>query len=148
MSSKEPCESHAVTLHLSEDDVAALLSPAEAVGAIEACFCRLAAGVVENRPRYRLGLDDGRLAVMAASDLELGYAGAKVYSAFGDGSRFCVLLFDARTPELHAVIEADALGRLRTGAASGVAAKYLAKPEAASLGVIGCGWQARGQVDA
>ena len=85
---------------------------------------------------------------MAASDLELGYAGAKVYSAFGDGARFCVLLFDARTPELHAVIDADALGRLRTGAASGVAAKCLAKPEAASLGVIGCGWQARGQVDA
>jgi alanine dehydrogenase len=137
-----------VTLYLTEADVEAVLSPAAAVDAVEASFLHLAAGRVENRPRYRLGLDEGRLAVMAASDLELGYAGAKVYSAFAEGARFCVLLYDARTPELHAVIEADALGRLRTGAASGVAAKYLAKPEASSLGVIGCGWQARGQVDA
>jgi alanine dehydrogenase len=135
-------------LYLTEADVEAVLTPADAVEAVEASFRHIAAGRVENRPRYRLGLDDGRLAVMAASDLELGYAGAKVYSAFSDGARFCVLLFDARTPELHAVIEADALGRMRTGAASGVAAKYLAKPEAAGLGVIGCGWQARGQVDA
>jgi alanine dehydrogenase len=44
------------------------------------------------------------------------------------------------------VLEADELGRLRTGAASGVAAKYLAKPEAASLGIIGCGHQAETQV--
>ncbi|HEU5211190.1 MAG TPA: ornithine cyclodeaminase family protein [Gaiellaceae bacterium] len=141
-------EQNGMPLYLTEADVEAVLSPAAAVDAVEASFHHIAAGRVENRPRYRLGLDDGRLAVMAAADLELGYAGAKVYSAFGEGARFCVLLFDARTPELHAVIDADALGRLRTGAASGVAAKYLAKTDAVSLGVIGCGWQARGQVDA
>src|SRR3954451_21344779 len=141
-------ELNTMPLYLTEADVDAVLSPADAVEAVEASFRHIAAGRVENRPRYRLGLEEGRLAVMAAADLELGYAGAKVYSAFAEGSRFCVLLFDARTPELHAVIEADALGRLRTGAATGFAAKSLAKPEAASLGVIGCGWQARGQVDA
>jgi alanine dehydrogenase len=141
-------ELKAMPLYLTEADVEAVLSPADAVEAVESSFRHIAAGRVDNRPRFRLGLEEGRLAVMAAADLELGYAGAKVYSAFAEGARFCVLLFDARTPELHAVIEADALGRLRTGAASGVAAKHLAKPEAASLGVIGCGWQARGQVDA
>src|SRR3954466_2917595 len=141
-------ELNTMPLYLTEADVEAVLSPADAVDAVEASFRHIAAGQVENRPRYRLRLGEGGLAVIAAADLERGYAGAKVYSAFAEGSRFCVLLFDARTPELHAVIEADALGRLRTGAASGVAAKYLAKPEAASLGVIGCGWQARGQVDA
>ncbi len=135
-------------IYLTEADVEQLLSPADAVEAVEGSFARMAAGTVENRPRYRLGLDEGRLAVMAASDPELGYAGAKVYSGFATGTRFCVLLFDARKPDLHAVIEADALGRLRTGAASGVAARRLAREGAASLGVIGCGWQARGQVDA
>ena len=62
-------------LYLTEQDVAELLTPADAVEAIEACFRRLAAGSVENRPRYRLGLEGGALAVMAAADLELGYAG-------------------------------------------------------------------------
>jgi alanine dehydrogenase len=135
-----------VTLYLTEQDVAELLTPDDAVEAIEACFRRLAAGSVENRPRYRLGLEEGALAVMAASDLELGYAGAKVYAGFRDGTRFAVLLFRADSPELVAVLEADKLGQLRTGAASGVAAKHLAAVGATSLGVIGCGWQAESQV--
>ena len=117
-------------LYLTETDVAELLSPAEAVEAIEACFTRMAAGSVENRPRYRLRLEGGALAVMAAADLELGYAGAKVYSGFGDGARFAVLLFRADAPELVAVLEAD----------------KLAKSGANSLGVIGCGRQAESQL--
>jgi len=137
-----------VPLYLTEQDVAELLSPADAVEAIEACFRRMAAGSVENRPRYRLGLEEGALAVMAAADLELGYAGAKVYAGFRDGARFVVLLFRADVPELVAVLEADKLGQLRTGAASGVAARHLAKDAARSLGVIGCGWQAESQLAA
>jgi ornithine cyclodeaminase/alanine dehydrogenase len=133
---------------LTEADVEALVSPADAVEAIEGSFRRLASGSVENRPRYRLALDEGRLAVMSAADLELGYAGAKVYAAFAGGARFAVLLFRSDRPELEAVIEADRLGQLRTGAATGVAAKHLAREGAATLGVIGCGRQARGQVAA
>ena len=135
-----------VTLYLSEADVERLLSPADAVDVIEACFRRLAAGAVENRPRYRLRLEHGALAVMAAADLELGYAGAKVYAGFAEGARFVVTLFRTGSPELVAVIDADKLGQLRTGAASGVAARHLARPGAATLGVIGCGWQAEAQV--
>ena len=120
-------------LHLGESEVAELLSPAEAVEAIEACFRRMAAGEVHNRPRYRLPLEHGALAVMAASDAGLGYAGAKVYAGFREGARF-------------AVLDADQLGRLRTGAASAVAARCLARDGAASLGVIGCGRQADTQV--
>ena len=136
-----------MALYLTESDVASLLGPEDALEAVEGCFRRLAAGAVANRPRSRLALDErGQLAVMAAVDLELGLAGLKSYAAFRDGARFIVLLFDARRPELAAVIEADRLGQLRTGAASGVAAKYLAKPGARTLGVIGCGWQAESQV--
>jgi alanine dehydrogenase len=140
------CENPVVTLHLSEADVEGLLSPADAVEAVEACFRRMAAGAVENRPRVRLRLQEGALAVMAAADLELGYAGAKVYAGFRDGARFVVLLFRADAPELVAVIEADKLGQLRTGAASGVAARHLARSGASSLGLIGCGWQAESQL--
>ena len=133
-------------LYLTEADVTALLTPLDAVEAVEACFRRLAAGVVENAPRRRLALEGGRLADMAAVDLELGYAGAKIYAGFSDGAAFVVALFDAARPELVAVIEADQLGRLRTGAASAVASKYLARAGALSLGVIGCGRQAETQV--
>jgi alanine dehydrogenase len=135
-----------VPLYLTETDVAELLTPADAVEVIEGCFRRMAGGGVENRPRYRLRLEEGALAVMAAADLELGYAGAKVYVGFRDGARFVVLLFRADSPELVAVLEADKLGQLRTGAASGVAARHLAKSGARSLGLIGCGWQAESQV--
>jgi ornithine cyclodeaminase/alanine dehydrogenase-like protein (mu-crystallin family) len=135
-------------LYLSEAEVAELLSPADAVDAIEACFARMARGEVQNRPRYRLDLEGGKRAVMAASDLALGYAGAKVYAGFRGGARFVVTLFAADRPEVVAVIEADKLGQLRTGAASAVAAKHLARAGASSLGIVGCGWQAEGQVAA
>jgi ornithine cyclodeaminase/alanine dehydrogenase-like protein (mu-crystallin family) len=135
-----------VPLYLSEQDVEALLEPGDAVEAVEECFRRMAAEGVSIAPRRRLPLDEGRLADMAASDLELGYAGAKVYAGFREGTAFVVVLFAADKPELVALIEADRLGRLRTGAASAVAAMHLSRDGAASLGVIGCGDQAETQV--
>ncbi len=133
-------------LFLGEEDVRTLLTPADAVAAIEGCFRRMAEGTVFNAPRRRLQLDEGRLADMAASDLGLGYAGVKAYAGFREGAAFVVALFAADRPELVALIEADHLGRLRTGAASAVAAKHLARAGAQSLGVIGCGDQAETQV--
>ena len=135
-----------MTLFLSEGDVQELLTPADAVDAIEGSFRRMAAGAVENAPRRRLKLDEGRLADMAAADLELGYACVKAYGGFADGTAFVVALFAVDRPELVAVIEADHLGRLRTGAASAVAARHLAREGAESLGVIGCGGQSETQV--
>jgi alanine dehydrogenase len=134
-------------LFLNEDDVRSLLTPVDAVAAVEGSFLRLATGAVENAPRRRLRLDEGRLADMAASDLELGHAGVKAYAGFAEGAAFVVALFSAERPELVALIEADHLGRLRTGAASAVAAKHLAREGATTLGVIGCGQQAETQVE-
>lgn len=133
-------------LYLREADVEALLSPEHAVTAVEACFARLARGAVENRPRYRLGLEEGLLHVLAAADLELGAAGLKAYAGFREGARFVVALFAADRPELLALVDADRLGQLRTGAASAVAARYLARPGARTLGLIGTGWQAESQL--
>src|SRR5262245_65149622 len=94
----------------------------------------MATGGVHIAPRRRLEVEDGRLADMAASDLELGYAGVKAYVGMAEGAAFAVALFSAERPELVAVIEADWLGRLRTGAASAVAAKHLARDDATTLG--------------
>src|SRR5262245_44415043 len=136
-----------MALYLTEDEVAELLTPAAALAAVEESFQRLARGVVDNRPRQRLPLDDGQYAVMACVDRELGFAGLKTYAWTMTGTPFVVLLFALDPPtRLAAVLEADKLGQLRTGAASGVAAKYLARSGAATLGVIGCGWQAASQI--
>ena len=133
-------------LYLTESDIETLVSPADAVEAVEACFRRMAAGEVEIAPRRRLRLPEGALADMAASDLALGLAAGKLYAATPNGATFVVCLFDSESSELVAVIEADRLGQLRTGAASGVAARHLAKRNARTLGVIGCGHQAETQV--
>ena len=85
---------------------------------------------------------------MAAVDRELRFAGAKTYAVVEGRAAFLLNLFGLQTGTLEAVIEADALGRCRTGAASGVAAKHLARAGARTLGVIGCGGQARTQVEA
>ena len=83
-----------MALYLSESEVAELLSPREALDAIEACFIRLARGVVENRTRTRISLEDGVFAYMAAADRELGLAGVKTYTWLPGGTPFVVVLFD------------------------------------------------------
>ena len=133
-------------LYLSESDVAELVTPSAAVDAIEECFRRMARDEVEIAPRRRLRLPEGALADMAAADSGLGLAGGKLYASTSAGTTFVVCLFDSETSELVAVVEADRLGQLRTGAASGVAARFLAKGDARTLGVIGCGYQAETQV--
>ena len=133
-------------LYLAEEDIDGLLTPEDALEAVEGSFRRLAEGVVENVPRRRLRLDGGALAVMSAADQGLGVAGVKTYAAGRGGASFVLVLFDAATDELLALIEADRLGQFRTGAASGVAAKLLARNGATGLGVIGAGLQAEMQL--
>ena len=74
--------------------------------------------------------------------------GLKVYTSYRSGTRFMVLLFSAETGDLLAIVQADHLGRMRTGAASGVGAKYLAREEAKVVGMIGSGGQAVTQLEA
>ena len=135
-------------LWLSEDDVTSLVSPGEAIPVIEDCFRRVAAAQVELLPRRRFAVDGGSFAVMAAADRGLGVAGLKSYAVAGGRAEFVVCLFDLADASLVATIAADRLGQVRTGAASGVAAKHLARPGAASLGLIGAGWQAESQLAA
>src|SRR5213592_4869245 len=110
-------------LYLTEHDIASLLAPGDAVSVIEESFRRLAAGEVVNQPRLRLPLDGGALALMAAVDRGVGLAGTKTYSAVAGSAAFVVVIFDAEKGDCVGVLEANVLGQLRTGAASGVAAK-------------------------
>jgi ornithine cyclodeaminase/alanine dehydrogenase-like protein (mu-crystallin family) len=137
-----------VALYLTEGDVASLAGPADAIPVIEECFRRMAGGAVEIMPRRRFRVDGGAYAVMAAADRELGVAGLKSYLVVDGRAAFVVCLFELAGGALQAVIEADKLGQLRTGAASGVAARHLARPGASSVGLIGCGWQAQSQLAA
>ncbi len=113
-----------------------------------AAFQRLASGEALNHPRRRLALPTKSvLHYMAGSDGQ--YFGAKVYSTNpGHPPHFLVLLYRAADAELLAVIEANHLGRIRTGAVSGYATSLLARPESRTLAVIGSGFQARTQVEA
>ncbi|HET6682506.1 MAG TPA: ornithine cyclodeaminase family protein [Gaiella sp.] len=135
-------------LWLSEDDVSSILAPGDGIEVLEECFRRIAATQVELMPRRRFALEDGSFAVMAAADRGLGLAGLKSYAVVGGALTFVVCLFDLTDASLVAVIAADRLGQVRTGAASGVAAKYLARSGAQSVGLIGAGWQAESQLAA
>ena len=77
-----------------------------------------------------------------------GFWGTKTYTSFAGGTRFYVQLFSAETGELLAYIEADKLGQMRTGAATGVAARYLARGDAEMAAIVGAGWQAESQAEA
>ncbi|MGH9729388.1 MAG: ornithine cyclodeaminase family protein [Candidatus Acidiferrales bacterium] len=136
-------------LLLSEDDVRALLTMPLALQAVEDAFQRLANGTARFHSRQRLHLPgNSYLHYMAAVDGDAGYMGMKIYTSSREGLRFMIPLFRAKTGELLALIQADHLGQMRTGAASGFATKLLARADARKVGIIGTGYQARTQLEA
>ena len=137
-------------IHITEEQVREALPMTKAVELVEGCFRRLDGGRAVNHPRRRLFLENGAvLQYMAAADEEGEYMGAKVYATHPRaGARFVVLLFDATSAALLATIDANVLGQIRTGAASAVATRHMARPEATRLGIIGSGWQAETQLEA
>jgi alanine dehydrogenase len=131
-----------MALVLREKDVRRLLSMPDTVEVLEQAFIALAQNNALNRPRTRLMLASGVLHMLSAAAPSLGVLGFKAYTTFREGVRFVVLLFSAQNGQLLAIIEADWLGCMRTGGASGVATKYLAQPDAKVVGLIGAGNQA------
>lgn len=137
-----------VALYLREADVASLVTLDDVIDTVERAFAEAAAGRAVNRPRQRVQVEGGVLHVMAAGLPAWGVLGLKSYATTRGGRRFIGLLYGLDDGRLLAMMEADTLGQLRTGAASAVATKYLARPEAGTLGLIGTGWQARSQAAA
>lgn len=134
---------------LSESDVRSLLTMPLAIEAVEDAFRRLGDRSAQFHSRQRLHLPgNSYLHYMAAADGTGGYMGMKIYTSSREGLRFLVPLFQAKTGELLALIEARYLGQMRTGAASGVATKLLARRDARTVGIIGTGLQAETQIEA
>jgi alanine dehydrogenase len=138
-----------MTLLLREADVRALLTMPMALEAVEESLRMQGNGELVLHPRRRLKLPDNALLhYMAAGDPVRGFIGMKLYTSVRGAASFVVPLFRSTTGEMAALIEADALGQIRTGAATGVATKYLANQNARSAGIIGTGYQARTQLEA
>jgi alanine dehydrogenase len=137
-----------VALFLAESEVESLVTMADAMAAAESCFRNLGSGQATHEPRRRVRTSAGILHVMFAADQEFQVAGLKSYTTVRGIARFHVLLYDMRDGGLLAMVEADRLGRLRTGAASGVASRLLAPQGCSIAAVIGAGRQAWTQVEA
>jgi alanine dehydrogenase len=141
-----------MAIYLTEQDVTQLLTMEEALAAVEAVFKSQATGEATNEPRRRAHAGTASLNVMSGAVSNCGsfkgLLGLKAYTVTRHGMRFHVSLYDAESGELLAFIEANRLGQMRTGAASGVATKYLARRDAKTVGIYGTGWQAQSQLEA
>lgn len=133
-------------LLLSEADVRQVLTMEMALGAVEAGLKNMGLDEAQNVSRTRVQTDHAMLHTLSAAAKRLGYLGYKAYTTTKKGAHFHVGLYDGKTGVLLSLMEADYLGQMRTGAATGVATKYMARPEASEVGLFGAGKQARTQL--
>ena len=137
-----------MTLFLTEEEVTGLLDMPSVLDAVEAVLRQHAEGKATNRARRRVALQGSGLNVMFAGAPEIGALGLKAYTVARGGARFYTMLFDPGSGELLAQMQSDKLGQMRTGAASGIATKHLAREDTSTLGIYGAGWQAESQLEA
>ena len=136
-------------LFLTENEVRELLPMPEAIRLVRLAFEALARGEAQSQPRRRLQLKTGSMLHQVPGAYG-NYFGMKFYSTNPKAgvAEFLFALYDAATAKPLALMQANLLGQIRTGAASGYATDLMANPEAATLGIIGAGFQARSQVEA
>ena len=135
-----------MALFLKENDVKQLLTVDIALRGVETAHRELAEGQAQDTPRARTRLPQTALHILHGALPGMGVLGYKAYTSNRSGNRFLVYVFDAASGCLRGVVEADYLGMMRTGAASGLASRLLARPDAKVAGVFGAGWQAEGHV--
>src|SRR5262245_5738464 len=133
-------------LLLTEEDVRHVLTMDMALEAVEQALRKMALEEAHNIPRARCQTDHAWLHLMGGEAKTLGVMGYKAYATSRKGTHFHVGLYDGKSGSLTALIQADYLGQVRTGAASGVATQYMARPDAQEVGLFGSGKQARTQL--
>lgn len=149
MASPTPGGNPKSVLLINEDDVRRLLTMDLALEAVEAGLRKMALDEAHIIPRARVVTDHAVLHTMGAAAKSLGFMGSKVYSTSRKGhAQFIVSLFDGKTGYLVALIQADYLGQVRTGAASGIATRIMSRLDSTEVGIIGSGKQARTQIEA
>lgn len=137
-----------MALFLNENEVGQLLTMPLALDAVEEAHRALSLGQAVDVPRQRTRLPATALHILQGALPGRDAIGYKAYTSNRSGVRFLVHLFSASSGALRAVLEGDRLGMMRTGAASGVATRCLARPDAETLGLFGAGWQASGHLEA
>jgi len=142
-----------MALLLKDDDVTSLFTMDMALDALEELFRQRGSGNAVVRPRTRMALPDGSNNLMAGwVGKPINAYGLKMYGGAGGGygttAKPLVLLYDGTTGALLAILEAARLGAVRTGAASGIGTRYMAREDASTVGMIGVGGQAATQLEA
>lgn len=136
-----------MALLLGDAEVDQVMSMADCVEVMEDAFLQAGRGDTWNRPRSRIRLPRGFHHLMAASVLGSGVFGLKTYTSFRAGTRFLILLYDSNTGDLLSLVQGSRCSLLRTSAVSAVATRHMAREDAATVGVIGTGFQGRGQLE-
>jgi alanine dehydrogenase len=136
-------------LWITEADVVAMMDMGEAIEALGAGLAREFQGQARNmvKTHVTFGGHDTLHAVGAVFP-EDGFVGTKTWAHTEGGATPLLILLDSHNGSLKAVIEAFAMGQLRTAAISGVATRYLARPDASRMAIIGTGKQAMPQLAA
>jgi alanine dehydrogenase len=137
-----------MALFLREADVERLLTMPMTLDLVERVHREYSTGQAIDVPRERTRLPKAALHILQGAVPSAGVFGYKAYTSSREGIRFLVYVFNAERGNLDAIVEANHLGMTRTGAAGGVAAKWLAREDAKVAGIFGAGWQARGQLEA
>jgi alanine dehydrogenase len=138
-----------MVMYLTDADVQALLPMRTCIDVLERTFRDAAEGLTESRPRQHLSLPGGGFhRLMAGGAYGFDAFGLKSYAAVGRGPRYMVLLYEASTSDLQAIVEAKFLGQVRTGAVAGLATRLLSRADARRLAIIGTGREARAQCEA
>lgn len=136
-------------LAISESEVRELLPMNECIEILDRLFTESAKGGTANLRRHRLPLIRGAQQIMAGTSDSLDVTGLKTYVTPGkSGSHMMVLIYRVSTGEPLAILGANALGQIRTGAASGVATRYMSNQGSATVAIIGSGSQAITQLAA
>jgi ornithine cyclodeaminase len=137
-----------MALLLREADVEKLLTMKTTLELVERVHREYSTGQAIDVPRERTRLPKSALHILQGAVPSANVLGYKAYTSSKEGIRFLVYAFNAERGNLDAVVEANHLGMMRTGAAGGVAAKWLAREDAKVAGVFGSGWQAHSQIEA
>jgi len=143
-----------VMLLLSDRDIERLLSMREAIDAVERAFGEFAKGAVKMPPRSTIMLEryDGSVSLMPSYLEETSALATKIISIYPQNPTrglpttvAWIVVNDPETGMMEALLDGTYLTAVRTGAVTGVAARYLAPKDSKVAAVIGCGVQGRTQ---